>query len=128
MIFLIKIPMLYGEDVLEGKVLERFLSFVFMAAAGFLFFMFLGVALYIGLILCLALVAFVFITAGAEKAQEWWQANSPAIINWYRRMWAKFKNWGKPKEKHEVYEIDPDNVELLTPEEYDRRKKDGRNI
>lgn len=113
---------------MEGKVLERFLSFVFMAAAGFLFFMFLGVALYIGLILCLALVAFVFITAGAEKAQEWWQANSPAIINWYRRMWAKFKNWGKLKEKHEVYEIDPDNVELLTPEEYDRRKKDGRNI
>ena len=39
-----------------------------------------------------------------------------------------FKNWGKPKEKHEVYEIDPDDIELLTPEEYDRRKKDGRNI
>ncbi len=108
---------------MEGKNLERFLSIVFMMAAGFLFFMFLGVALYIGLILCLALVAFVFITAGAEKAGEWWRRNYPAFIGWYRRMKMRFKSWIEPQGFCEVHEIDSDKIELLTPEEYEKRKR-----
>lgn len=103
--------------------MERFLSIVFMMAAGFLFFMFLGVALYIGLILCLALVAFVFITAGAEKAGEWWCRNYPAFIGWYRRMKMRFKNWIEAQGFCEVHEIDSDKIELLTPEEYEKRKR-----
>ena len=112
---------------MEGKKLERVLSILFFAAAGVLFFMFLGVALYIGLILCLALVAFVFVTAGAEKAQEWWAVHSPQVIAWYRRVWYRFRSWVKPQGFYEVHEVDADKVEILTPEEYRKEREQKKS-